>query len=136
MASSAYQVVAKSRPTTSSDRNTHRTLSASSAKVIQAAWSGSGNAGWSSVNKDAAIDSYYIPTICTSNGTCTAGDSALFGNWFKYANAKDPSFPLQNMTDSVFFGMMHASMRQYAGMVGINNPDLSKMITYMDLPTR
>ncbi|KAJ5964068.1 uncharacterized protein N7479_003944 [Penicillium vulpinum] len=101
-------------------------LSASSAKVIQAAWSGSGKAGWPGVNKDAAIDSYYVPTTCTINGTCTAGDSDLFGNWIKYAIAKDPSFPLQNMTDSIFFDMLHSSMRQYEGMIGTTNPDLSK----------
>ncbi|KAJ5170116.1 uncharacterized protein N7500_002899 [Penicillium coprophilum] len=104
-----------------------RTLSASSAKVIQAAWSGSGKAGWPGVNKDAAIDGYYVPTTtCNANGTCTIGDSSLFGNWIKYAVAKDPSFPLQNMTDSTFFDMLHSSIRQYDGMVGNNNPDLSK----------
>ncbi|KAJ5503647.1 hypothetical protein N7463_006521 [Penicillium fimorum] len=103
-----------------------RTLSASSAKVIQAAWSGSGKAGWPGANKDAAIEGYYVPTTCTANGTCTTGDSSLYGNWIKYAIAKDPDFELKNMTDSMFFDMLHSSIRQYEAMVGNNNPDLSK----------
>ncbi|KAJ5618104.1 hypothetical protein N7537_003218 [Penicillium hordei] len=107
-------------------KGVQHTLSASGAKVVQAAWSGSGEAGWTGVNKDAAIDRYYVPTTCTGNGTCTTGDSSLFGNWFKYAVAKDASFSLQNMTDSMFFDMLHASTRQYESMVGNNNPDLSK----------
>ncbi|RHZ63052.1 putative feruloyl esterase [Aspergillus thermomutatus] len=103
-----------------------RTLTATSAKVIQAAWSGSGEMGWPGLNKDAAINSYYVPTICAANGTCSVGDSDLTGNWLQYLVAKDPNFPLGKMTNSTFFDMLHDSMRRYGSMLGTNNPDLSK----------
>ena len=103
-----------------------RTLSARSAKVIEAAWSGPGKAGWPGLNKDASIGSYYVPTTCDDNGTCSAGDSSLTGNWIQYLVAKDPNFPLSNMTDPMFFDMLHDSMRQYESILGTNNPDLSK----------
>ncbi|KAJ9238273.1 hypothetical protein DTO169E5_4817 [Paecilomyces variotii] len=121
-----------------------KTLSASSAKVIQAAWSGTASAtgkyGWFGVNKDAAINTYYIPTTCAANGTCHSKGSDLFGDWFRYLIVKDPNFSIENMTPKAFIEGLHSSTTQYSSILGTNDPDLSnfkasggKMITWHGL---
>lgn len=108
---------------------TQHTFSASSAKVIQAAWSGSRAVskqyGWHGVNKDAELGSYYVPTTCSANDTCNSTGSDLFGNWFKYLVAKDPAFVTNNMTEKQFFEGMHSSIVDYTSMVGNSDPNLS-----------
>ncbi|KAJ5771390.1 tannase and feruloyl esterase [Penicillium nucicola] len=121
-----------------------RKFTSSSAKIIQAAWSGSRsvskNYGWSGVNKDATIGTYYVPTECSTNSTCHASDSALFGSWFKYLVAKDSNFLSNNMTRNEFFEALHSSVVDYSSMLATNDPDLSqfranggKMITWHGL---
>ncbi|KAF7166887.1 hypothetical protein CNMCM6106_002531 [Aspergillus hiratsukae] len=118
-----------------------KTFSASSAKVIQAAWSGSRSVskrdGWYGVNKDAALGTTYVPTACPANNTCYSSGSDLFGNWLKYLVAKDSSFSTGNMTQEEFFKGLRSSNVDYSGMLGTNDPDLSnfkanggKMITW------
>ncbi|PYH90246.1 tannase and feruloyl esterase [Aspergillus ellipticus CBS 707.79] len=108
------------------------TLTAGGAKVVDAAWSGSGSGseeegGWFGLNKDADITSYYLPTTCAANGTaCTVGNSDLSGNWFQYLVAKDPNFEMSNLPESAFFSMLRESTRKYGSMLGSNNPDLSE----------
>jgi hypothetical protein len=105
-----------------------KTISASSAKIIQAAWSGSRSVsehyGWYGVNKDAAISSYYIPTACSAN-TCSSTGSDLFGNWFKYLVAKNSAFETSNMTQEEFFKALRSSDTDYSAMLGANDPDLT-----------
>lgn len=106
-----------------------KTFSASSAKVIQAAWSGSRSVseqyGWFGINKDAKISSNYVPTTCSANNTCHSAGGALFGNWFKYLVAKDPSFETNNMTEKQFFEALHSSLVDYTSMLGNSDPNLS-----------
>ncbi|KAJ5756725.1 tannase and feruloyl esterase [Penicillium manginii] len=120
------------------------TFTASSAKVIQAAWSGSKlvskQYGWHGLNKDAQISGYYVSTSCSNNGTCHATESDLFGSYFKYLVAKDPTFATNSMTEKQFFDALHTSISDYTSMIGNNDPDLSnfkgsggKMITWHGL---
>ncbi|CAG8052652.1 unnamed protein product [Penicillium olsonii] len=107
------------------------TFTSSSAKVIQAAWSGSRSAsekyGWSGLNKDSAIGSAYIPTECsTNNKTCQIGESALLGAWFKYLIAKNPDYDDNNMTRAELFEGLHSSDVDYSSMLGTNDANLSK----------
>ncbi|KAJ6099576.1 tannase and feruloyl esterase [Penicillium canescens] len=121
-----------------------QTFSASSAKVVQAAWSGSRSIseqyGWFGVNKDAEISSHYVPTTCSANKTCSSAGSDLSGNWFKYLIAKDSTFATDNMTENQFFEAMHSSIVDYTSMFGNSDPNLSnfkeaggKMITWHGL---
>lgn len=123
---------------------TQKTFSASSAKVIEAAWSGSRPVskqyGWYGVNKDAQISSYYVPTQCSANNTCKSTGSDLFGNWFKYLVVKDPASTTNNMTEKQFFEGLHSSIVDYTSMLGNNDADLSnfkgaggKLITWHGL---
>jgi pimeloyl-ACP methyl ester carboxylesterase len=118
-----------------------KTFSASTAKVIQAAWSGSRSVskrdGWYGVNKDAALGTTYVPTACSANNTCYSAGSDLFGNWLMYLVAKDSSFSTGSMTQEEFFDGLRSSNVDYSGILGTNDPDLSnfkakggKMITW------
>lgn len=106
-----------------------KTFTASNAKVIQAAWSGSQSVskqyGWHGLNKDADISSNYVSTSCSGNGTCHATDSDLLGSWFKYLVAKSPAFRISSMTKNQFFNALHSSIRDYTSMLGSNDADLS-----------
>ncbi|RAK96258.1 tannase and feruloyl esterase [Aspergillus ibericus CBS 121593] len=108
---------------------TQRTFTPSSAKVIDAAWSGSRSIseqyGWYGVNKDADISSYYIPTTCSTNFTCTSTGSDLFGTWIKYLVAQDPTFNLTNMTQPQFFHAMHSTIAAYTSILGTTDPNLT-----------
>lgn len=104
---------------------TQHTLSAAGARIVQAAWSGSGKNGWFGLNKDAMLSSYSIPTACRANGTCYSTESELFSSWISHLIAKDPDFVLENMTNSDFFDGLHYSKSQYAPMLAGANPDLS-----------
>ncbi|PKX97746.1 tannase and feruloyl esterase [Aspergillus novofumigatus IBT 16806] len=121
-----------------------RAFTRSSAKVIQAAWSGSLSVskkyGWPGVNHDATLGSHYLPTECSTNNTCHLSQSALFGSWIKYLVAKDPEFEINNMTRNEFLEALHYSAVYYTSMLGTNDPDLSKfkanggkMITWQGL---
>ncbi|KAJ5752231.1 hypothetical protein N7520_009148 [Penicillium odoratum] len=119
---------------------TRRSLSASGAKIVEAAWSGSGKEGWFGLNKDAEIRSYYIPTACSGNDTCYADSAPLMANWIQYLIAKDTDFEVSNMTEEAFFKLLHASRSQYASLVSNTESDLSsfkasggKMITWHGL---
>ncbi|KAF4201647.1 hypothetical protein CNMCM8927_001290 [Aspergillus lentulus] len=123
---------------------TQKVFTASSAQIIQAAWDGSISVskgdGWSGLNKDASIGSYYIPTECSTNNTCHFVESPLFGNWFKDLLAKDPNFSVSNMTRDDYFEAVHSSIVDYTSMLGTNDPDLNhfkekggKMITWHGL---
>ncbi|KAF9246096.1 hypothetical protein DTO006G1_62 [Penicillium roqueforti] len=121
-----------------------KTFSASSAEVIQAAWSGSRSIskhdGWYGVNKDAALGTAYVPTACSAKNACYSFGSDLFGNWLKYLVAKDSTFSTSNMTQEEFFKGLRSSNVDYSGMLGTNDPDLSnfkakggKMITWQGM---
>lgn len=121
-----------------------KTFSASAAQVVQAAWSGSRSVsrkyGWHGLNKDTDIDSYYVSTSCSANGTCHSVGSDLFGNWFKYLVAKNTSFKVSQMSETEFFDRLHSSISEYSSLLGSNDPDLSgfkktggKMITWHGL---
>lgn len=119
---------------------TRISLTASGAQVVEAAWSGSGKEGWFGLNKGAAISSNYVPTACSGNGTCYSTGAPLFANWILNFVAKDPDFPISNMTDAAFFKAIHDSVAQYASFVGNTESDLSgfkanggKMITWHGL---
>ncbi|KAL5339385.1 Tannase/feruloyl esterase [Aspergillus crustosus] len=117
------------------------TLTASSARVVQAAWSGSGKAGYPGVNKDAPLTPYYIPTTCSAdNTTCHSTGSPLFGNWISYLLAKDPDFSPAGISQAEFFRFLRVSKTDYGSMLATSNPDLSgfrshggKMITWHGL---
>ncbi|KAL4783765.1 Tannase/feruloyl esterase [Aspergillus varians] len=108
---------------------TQKTFSASSAKIIQAAWSGSRSVserdGWYGVNKDAALGTAYVPTACSTNNTCYSFGSDLFGNWLKYLVAKDPTSATRNLSQEEFFEGLRSSNVEYSGMLETNDPDLS-----------
>lgn len=121
---------------------TQHTLTATSAEIIQAAWSGprKDGSGWFGVNKDASIQSYYIPTTCTANNTCYSSGTELFGSWISYLIHKDPDFALRNMTNTDFFEGLRYSKSQYESIMTASNADLSgfkanggKMITWHGL---
>ncbi|GFG27997.1 hypothetical protein IFM61606_08069 [Aspergillus udagawae] len=122
---------------------TSHTLTTSGAKVVQAAWSGSGEDGCYGLNKDADLTSFYIPTGCSS-GNSTGGTevctSALFKNWVVYLVAKDPDFAAEEMTETEFFNALRESKATYGSMLATNSPDLTafkasggKMITWHGL---
>ncbi|RDH30293.1 Tannase/feruloyl esterase [Aspergillus welwitschiae] len=106
-----------------------KAFTASSAQVIEAAWSGSRSVseryGWYGVNKDASIDTSYVSTECSANNTCHSSGSDLFVSWLKYLVAKDPSFSSSNMTRNEFFEALHTSIADYTSILGTNDPDLS-----------
>ncbi|OJJ88202.1 uncharacterized protein ASPGLDRAFT_78800 [Aspergillus glaucus CBS 516.65] len=104
---------------------TQETLSAAGARIVQAAWPGSGKHGWFGLNKDTTLSSSSIPTECRANGTCYSTGSELFGSWISYLIAKDPDFVLENMTNSNFFDGLRYSTSHYAPMLAGANPDLS-----------
>ncbi|KAE8410948.1 Tannase/feruloyl esterase [Aspergillus pseudocaelatus] len=115
-------------------------LTTSGAKVVQSAWSGSGKDGYYGLNKDAELTSYYIPTLCTTNGTCHTSGSELFRNWISFLIAKDPDFAIDKMTEKEFFGILRRSKAEYQSLFASNSPDLSafkanggKMITWHGL---
>lgn len=119
---------------------TQHSLTPSGAKVVQAAWSGSGKNGYPGLNKDAALSASSIITECSVNGTCHSPGSPLYGNWISYLVAKDPTFALDNMTVAEFFEFLAESKADYASMLAANNPDLSefnanggKIITWQGL---
>ncbi|KAF7621102.1 hypothetical protein AFLA_011416 [Aspergillus flavus NRRL3357] len=107
-----------------------KSLSADSAKIIQAAWSGSHSVseidGWYGVNKDAALGTAYVSTKCSVNNTCYSSGSDLFGNWLRYLVAKDSNLSTSNMTQKEFFDALRSSNLEYSGMLGTNDPDLSR----------
>ncbi|KAL7655361.1 hypothetical protein ACMYSQ_007314 [Aspergillus niger] len=107
-----------------------KAFTASSAQVIQAAWSGSRSVseryGWYGVNKDASIGASYVSTECSANITCHSSGSDLFGSWLKYLVAKDSTFSSSNMTRNEFFEALHTSIADYTSMLATNDPDLSK----------
>ncbi|KAJ5983012.1 tannase and feruloyl esterase [Penicillium waksmanii] len=106
-----------------------KTFTASNAKVIQAAWSGSQSVskryGWHGLNKDAELGGYYVSTSCSGNGTCHATESDLLSSWFKYLVAKNPTFDANSMTTNQFFDALHSSISDYTSMLGNSDPDLS-----------
>lgn len=105
---------------------TQHSLSSSGAKVVQAAWSGSGKKGYPGLNKDATLSSSYISTECSGNDTCHGPGSPLFGNWILYLVAKDPTLSLADMTQAEFFQFLAESKTDYASMLAANNPDVSE----------
>ncbi|KAL4860834.1 hypothetical protein BDV12DRAFT_191470 [Aspergillus spectabilis] len=120
--------------------DTQHSLSASGAKVVQSAWSGSGKRGYLGVNKGATLSSLYIPTVCSANNTCHSPGSPFFGNWISYFVAKNLEFALDEMSEVEFFKALAVSKTDYASMLAANNPDLSefkaqggKMITWHGL---
>ncbi|KAL3474785.1 Tannase/feruloyl esterase [Aspergillus californicus] len=119
---------------------TRHTLTASGAKVVQAAWSGTGEDGYFGVNKDADITFVYIQSPCDSNIECANSTNILFRTWIQHLVAKDPDFDIIGMTDAEFFNALRYSKANYEDMLGANNPDLSlfrasggKMVTWVGL---
>jgi pimeloyl-ACP methyl ester carboxylesterase len=105
-------------------------LTKQGAHIVEAAWNGprnpSGNIGWFGLNKDASLTSTYIPTKCSSNGTCVVTSSELLGGFIKYFIAKDPHFDTSNMTDEEFLTGLQTSDREYHSILGTTNPDLRR----------
>ncbi|GKZ73371.1 hypothetical protein AnigIFM60653_002008 [Aspergillus niger] len=106
-----------------------KAFTASSAQVIEAAWSGSRSVseryGWYGVNKDASIDTSYVSTECSANKTCNSSGSDLFVGWLRYLVAKNPSFSSSSMTRNEFIEALHTSIADYTSILGTNDPDLS-----------
>ncbi len=101
------------------------TLTASGAKAVQAAWSGSGKDGYYGLNKDADLTAFYIPTGCNIVGGIEICSGDLFTNWIAYLIAKDPDSLADNMTNTEFFNALRESKAKYASMLATNNPNLS-----------
>ncbi|KAH8594840.1 Tannase/feruloyl esterase [Bisporella sp. PMI_857] len=109
---------------------TIRKYSEAGASIVQAAWTGSqstdARVGWSGLSKDASLTSIYIPTQCSTNGTCWAAPSSLLESWLKYLVVKDPGWDGRTLTEKEFFTYLRQSEQEYGSMLSAADPDLSQ----------
>lgn len=63
-------------------------------------------------------------TSCTENG-CKSAPFQLGEDWIKYFLVQDPSFSMQNMTDTAYTQLFRYSVQQHQSIIGTNDPDLS-----------
>jgi hypothetical protein len=111
-----------------------RSISATTAAVANAAWSGSGI--WYGLNHDALLEGM-ANTTCSgpSDGSCV-GNPFDIAPWIPLFVEQNPNFPITNMTNGEYLAVFQKSVLQYQSIIGTADPDLSpfhaaggKMIT-------
>ncbi|KAB8068818.1 tannase and feruloyl esterase-domain-containing protein [Aspergillus leporis] len=65
-------------------------------------------------------------TICSSNRECSVTASNLMINWIRYFIAKDPQYPISNMTDEDFLTAVQVSDREHHSMLKTTSPGMPK----------
>ncbi|KAJ4361249.1 hypothetical protein N0V95_002067 [Ascochyta clinopodiicola] len=125
---------------------TTRTISSAAATIVQETWSGAkrpdNSSIWYGPYMGSALtgsitDPALLSTICSLNGTCTAGSFEIAEDWIKIFLKKDSGADVRGLTHEQFDKFAEMSTQQFDSIIGTNDPDLSgfrnrggKMITY------
>lgn len=117
------------------------TVSSAAAEIIQKAWDGprssTGESQWYGYSKGTKLTQPLTGPIqikCDDEGSCRPQSNSV---WARYWVKKDPSFDISKITHQEWDELFHASVNEYASIIGTSDPDLSafkrrggKMITW------
>lgn len=103
-------------------------ISVGAATVVNATWHGvetaEGKSWWYGLYPGADL-TVVAGTNCTS-GNCVGSPILLWSEWFRYFLAKDPSRDVNNLTQSEFDSVIHASLQEYRSLINTDDADLSE----------
>jgi hypothetical protein len=107
---------------------TNVTVTATDAEVVREIWNGptdaAGDRLWPGLPKGADF-SLLAGTTVDANGNPSAPGFAVPVGWVRTFLAKQPGFDTATITKSQFVNLFYQSVREYDGIIGTSDPDLS-----------
>jgi Tannase and feruloyl esterase len=108
-------------------------ISQNAAALATAIWSGAGALSeddsffWYGFNYETPLTGEFglANTECDSEGRCRAKPPPFFLDWIRLFVQKDPKFDATRMTPGELRTAFHASIKEYADVLGGTNPDLN-----------
>ncbi|HEX4224322.1 MAG TPA: tannase/feruloyl esterase family alpha/beta hydrolase [Pseudonocardiaceae bacterium] len=107
---------------------TNVTVTAADAEVVREIWAGptdpAGHQLWRGLPKGAAFD-LLASTSTDPNGNPVAPGFVVPVGWVRNFVEKQPGFDTSKITKSQFAGLFYQSVREYDGIIGTSNPNLT-----------
>lgn len=123
-----YSIVGHPYSLSSSNGSSTQYITEAAARVVAATWAGPvDNYGrkWHAGLSKASVLEDLVNTTQLPNGSYAGVPSIYPAQWIVYAGAKDPDFPISQMTELDYFKMYHANNNEYGSIVQTGDPDLT-----------